>query len=229
MKALILSAGKGTRLKEITEEIPKVMVDVAGKPCLRYNIELLKKFGIKEIAINTHHFPEKIKEYFGDKNKFGVKIKYSYEPELLGTSGSLNNFRDFFNETFVVIYGDVIHETNLGKMIEFHKKEKAFATIALDNRSQVGRGAVILEGKKIIDFKEKPQQEIPGGLVNSGIYILEPEVLSYIPEGISDFGLDIFPKLLKEKKKLVGFKTGKVLDIGTPEVLEKARKLFGQK
>ena len=227
MKALILSAGKGTRLGEITEEIPKVMVDVAGKPCLQYNIELLKKYGITDIAINTHHFPEQIKDYFRDGSKFGVKIRYSYEEELLGTSGSLNNFKDFFNETFVVVYGDVIHQTNLKEMADLHKQKNALATLALDDREFKG-GAVILDGEKVMEFIEKPKQDLPNSFANSGIYIMEPEVLEFIPEGFSDFGFDILPKLLKEGKNMVGFKTGKVLDIGTPEILEKARKLFGQ-
>jgi mannose-1-phosphate guanylyltransferase len=228
MKALILAAGKGTRLKELTESYPKVMVDVGGKPCLQYNIELLKKYGIKDIAINTHHFPEKIIDYFGDGSKFGVSIRYSKEPEILGTAGALNNFRDFFNEDFVVIYGDVLHKTDLNKLIEFHRKNKGIATLALDNRPQKGKGVVILDGEKIVKFVEKPEQDISGGLINSGVYVLSPKILDYIPKGFSDFGKEIFPKILGLGEKLYGFKIGKVIDIGTLDDLEKAR-LFSQK
>ncbi len=230
MKALILAAGKGTRLGELTREMPKVMIDVSGKPCLQYNIELLKKYGITDIAINTHVFPEKIKEYFGDGSKFGVKIKYSYEPIILGTSGALNNFRDFFDDTFVVIYGDVIHQTDISEMINLHKQKNAFATLALDERDPTGKGLVLFdENFKILKFVEKPEEKIPNSLINSGIYILEPEILKEIPEGFSDFGKDIFPKLLENRKEMYGFKTGKVIDIGTLDVLEKARELFSQK
>jgi len=230
MKALILAAGKGTRLKELTKEIPKVMLDVGGKPCLRYNIELLKKHGITEIAINTHVFPEQIKNYFGDGSKFGVKIKYSYEPIILGTSGALNNFREIFDDTFIVVYGDVIHQTNLAEMIKLHKQKRAFATLALDDRDSTGKGVVLLDKEfKVLKFVEKPEERIPGTLINSGIYILEPEILENIPEGFSDFGKDIFPRLLESGKKMYGFKTEKVIDIGTLEVLEMARKLFSEK
>ena len=104
MKALILCAGKGERLKPLTAAIPKPMIQIKNKPVLEYLIMLCKKHGIKEIAINTSYLPEKIKECFANGEKFGVKIIYSFEKELLGTAGALNNFRDFFNESFFVIY-----------------------------------------------------------------------------------------------------------------------------
>ena len=227
MKAIILAAGKGERLRPLTDTLPKVMIKIGNKPCIQHNIELLKKHGIRDIAINTHYLPEKIKEYLGSGEKFGVKIKYSFEPEILGTAGALNNFRDFFDETFVVIYGDVIHQTNLSEMLKFHKEKEGFATLALDDRSQVGRGVIILDEKdEIIQFVEKPKEKIPGGLINSGIYIVEPEIMNHIPKGFSDFGNDILPRLLTEGKKLFGFRTGKVIDIGSLEDLEEARKLF---
>ena len=113
MKALILCAGKGERLRPLTDTIPKPMVPINNKPLLEYNILLCKKHGITEIAINTSYLPEQIKQYFGNGEKFGVNIHYSYEPELLGTSGSVNNFRDFLDETFVVIYGDAVTDIDL--------------------------------------------------------------------------------------------------------------------
>lgn len=225
MKALILAAGKGTRLGSLTENIPKVMININGKPCLQHNIKFLKKYGVDEIAINTHHLSEKIKEYFEDGSKFGVNIRYSYEPELLGTSGALNNFRDFFNETFIVVYGDVIHKTDLKKMFEFHKEKDSFVTIALDNRENK-TSAVVLDKDRIINFIEKPKEKIPNSYVNSGIYILEPEILKFIPNGNSDFGFNIFPNLLKSGEKLYGFNIGKVIDIGTFEGLKEAEDYF---
>ena len=222
-KSLLLAAGKGERLRPLTNNIPKVMVDISGKPCLQYSIELLTRYGVDNIAVNTHYLPEKIKEYFGNGEKLGVNIRYSEEKEILGTSGALNNFREFFSETFFVLYGDVIHMNDLENMEKFHIKNKGIATIALDNRSQVGKGAVVLELERIVDFVEKPSQTIPGAYVNSGIYILEPEILKYIPEGFSDFGKDIFPRSIKQGERLYGFKGGEVIDIGTLEDLIKAR------
>jgi len=225
MKALILAAGKGERLKSITKRTPKVMVKIKGKPCLQYNIELLKKYGITDIAINTHYLPKKIIEYFGDGKKFGVKINYSYEHDLLGTAGALNHFFNFFNdEDFIVIYGDVIHNTNLKELINFHKINKGIGTLTLDTRSQEGRGAVILKGSIIKGFVEKPEKEIPEALVNSGIYVLSPKILKYIPYGFADFGKDIFPKILKTKEKLYGFRGDLVIDIGTVKDLREAEK-----
>ena len=228
MKALILAAGIGERLRPLTNDIPKVMVEVCGKPCLQYNIELLKKYGITDIGINTHYLPKSITDYFGDGSRFGVKIRYSFEPIILGTSGALNNFRDFFQEDFLVIYGDVIHKTDIGKMVSEHNKKKGIGMIALDKRSQIGKGAVILEKGLVKKFVEKPCEEINGALVNSGIYVLNPKIFDYIPEGVSDFGKGIFPDILRKGLKLYGFEGEEVIDIGTFEDLKKARRLLSQ-
>ncbi len=230
MKALLLAARKGTRLKPITNTIPKVMVDINGKPCLQYNLELLKKYGIKDIAINTHYLPEKIIDYFSDGKKFGVNLKYSYEKEILGTAGALNNFKNYFNDELFVIYGDTIHNTNLNEMAKFHKEKKGFATIAVDNRNQIGRGAVVFDDvKRVVKFVEKPKKEITNAKVNTGVYILPPKILEFIPEGFSDFGYDILPKLLEKEKEIYAYDAGEAIDIGTIEQLEKARKLFSLK
>jgi NDP-sugar pyrophosphorylase family protein len=225
MKALILAAGKGERLKPITDKTPKVMIKIGNKPCLQHNIELLKKYGIKNIAINTHYLPEKIKNYFSDGKSLGVNISYSYEPKILGTSGSLNNFKYLFKEPFFVICGDLIHKTDLRKMINFHKEKGGIITIALDCRDQIGKGVAIIDkNKRVIKFIEKPTEEISMAVVNSGVYLCEPEILNYIPPEFSDFGKDIFPKLIKKNKKIYGFEAGKVIDIGTFSDLAEARR-----
>ncbi|MCX6750716.1 MAG: nucleotidyltransferase family protein [Candidatus Pacearchaeota archaeon] len=169
MKALILCAGEGKRLMPLTEKTPKPMVLINGKPLLEYNIKLLKFYGIKDIAINTSHLPEKIKEYFGDGEKWGVKITYSYEPNLLGTAGALNNFRDFFGkDDFFVIAADNLTDIHL-------KKNFAEAT-KFENRS---------------------------------IYLFNNKILNYIPShGFSDFGNEIFPKLIKNNEKIFCFDMG---------------------
>ena len=124
MKAIVLAAGKGERLKPLTNHVPKVMLLIANKPILQYHIEQLKKAGITDIAINLHHMPEKIKEYFGDGTRFGVNINYSYEENLLGTAGAVKKLKGFFDKTFVVVYGDIFSELNLKKLIDFHKQKK---------------------------------------------------------------------------------------------------------
>ncbi len=228
MRALLLSAGMGTRLRPLTNTIPKVMVELDGKPCLQYHLENLKKQGITEFAINTHYFPEKIKEYFGDGSKFGVKITYSQEyPEILGTAGSLNNFKDFFKDTFVVIYADVLADFKIKDLIETHKKNDSLITIALDSkREMIGKGAVIFLKDKVIKFVEKPEEEIPNALINSGFYIAEPKIFEHIPKGFSDFGKDILPKLAEQGLVHASEHKGYIFDIGTLENLEQARKFL---
>ncbi len=221
MKAIILCAGKGERLKPLTSNIPKPMIPINGKPLLEYLILLCKKYGIRDIAINTSYLPEKIKEYFGDGSKFGVDIRYSFEQELLGAAGALNNFRDFLDssEPFIVLYGDNITDVNLDKMIKFHKEKKALATLFLHKQEMADEkttpGAVVFDAENritnIIENPNKKQIEflknIPDNrkLTNSGIYILNPEVLEFIPEDFSDFARDIFPELIKKGKNLFAY------------------------
>jgi mannose-1-phosphate guanylyltransferase / phosphomannomutase len=215
MKALILSAGKGKRLQPITNEIPKPMVPINNLPLLEYNILLCKKYGIREIAINTSHLPEKIRNYFKNGKKWGINIKYSYEPKLLGTSGSLNNFRDFLKETFVIIYGDNLTDIDLTRMLEYHKRKNSIITLALRKKPKEYKTQSLLfanDELKITKFLEKPSDEevkslsVKFKLINSGIYICEPEILDHIPQNqFSDFAKNIFPQLINQNKDIFGF------------------------
>jgi len=228
MKAIILSAGEGRRLKPLTDKYPKPMLEIGGKPLLEHTINLLKKHGITEIAINLHH-PEIVMNYFGDGSGFDVRIRYSIEKELLGTAGALNNFRDFFDDTFIVFYGDVFTDTDITKLIAFHKEKKSIATIGLykvDNPSECGI-VKLEENMRITRFVEKPgRHEIFTDLANAGLYVLEPLILNYIPErGEYDFGKELFPRLLREGKAIYGFPiTDYLIDIGTKDKYERARK-----
>ena len=213
MKALILCAGEGTRLRPLTEDTPKPMVRIKNKPILEYNIRLCKKYGIEDIAINTSYLPKKIKEYFGDGSRLGVRLRYSYESELLGTAGALNNFSDFFKDTFVVIYGDNLTDIDLEKMVDYHKSKKGMATLALRKKPEdPSSGYVILDShSQIQNFIEKPSNKERAYFKNQsswenlGIYVLEPKILKHIPQGFSDFGRNIFPELIKGKEKIFGF------------------------
>lgn len=233
MKALILAAGLGTRLRPLTNKIPKAMVDIGGKPLLYYNIKNLKKHGIKKIWINLHYLPHVIQDYFGDGRKMGVKIRYSYENELLGTAGALRNplskiEKEFKETNFLIFYGDHLTNINFKKMIYQHKINKGLMTVALYKHDKPWtKGVVDLDGKgRILQFAEKPQvDKITSNFVNSGFYICEKEIFNFIPEGFSDFGFDIFTKLLKAKKKIMSYIDDfYIKDIGTWASLKQARK-----
>lgn len=228
MKAIILAAGLGKRLG--LKDVPKPMYRVDGKPILEHNILLLKEHNIKDICINLHHLPDVIKNYFGDGNKWGVKVQYSYEKELLGTGGAVKNVEWFLDKSpFFVVYGDNYSNIDLTEMLDFHTSSKATATIAVFNpketvSSDIAGGFITMDKDcRLLSFKEGKCHEAEG-IVNAGVYILEPEVLSIIPgNSFSDFGNDIFPKLLIKSMAIRGYLVkGFVLAIDTKEALEKA-------
>lgn len=234
MKAIILAAGRGERLRPLTNKLPKPMLPINKKPNIEYLILLLKKYGIEEIGINTSYLPNKIKNYLGDGKKWGVNIKFSFEKELLGTSGALNNFKEFLNESFFVIYGDNLTDMNLEKMIDHHKRKKSIATIALRKKPKEYKtqSLVIADKKlKLKEFIEKPSEEqvkLNSGkekLINSGIYLFQPEVLKYIPNGFSDFGYNIIPKLI-ENERVYGYimEDCYYMEIGKIEKYQSAKK-----
>ena len=241
MKAIILAAGKGERLKSITTNTPKPMIRYKGKPILQYNIELCEKFGIKNLYINVHHHADQIRSFFGNGEKFKVNIHYSIETGLLGTAGAVCKIaNDFWNfqrlnklaisavpipytaEPFFVIYGDQFSDYNLNLLIANFKQHDCLGVIAFHYREDVQHSGVAEFDKngRILNFIEKPQPgETASHWVNAGIYYLEPKILQHIPEGFADFGRQIFPDLLKCKLPLYGVceqKEVKVFD--TPDM-----------
>lgn len=198
MKAVILAAGKGERFREVTDTIPKPMLVYKDKPVLEHNILLCKKYGITDLYINLHHLPDVIKNYFGDGSKFGVSIKYSFENELLGTSGAVkkiaNDFWGDSKEDFFVIYGDNYSDLDLSMLKNKFDKVNPLGVIGFHYREDVSSSGVALfdESFKIKEFIEKPKTDVGTNWVNAGIYYFSPEVLNFIPEGYSDFGRDIF-------------------------------------
>ena len=230
MKALVLSAGYGTRLGDLTREIPKPMLDVNGKPILQWILTNLQRHGFNEIAINLHFRPEQIREYFGDGSNFGLKLTYSVEPELLGTAGAIQNLHSYFadEELFLVHYGDVVTDQNLSAMVESHRAKKAIATLLLHERAKSNSIVSLDSENRVIGFLERPTDEQRKGVaspwVNSGICICSPEVLNWIPaKGASDLPRDVFTKLLTTKRiygvPLTGFRCA----IDSPERLELAK------
>ncbi|MDR1941519.1 MAG: NDP-sugar synthase [Endomicrobium sp.] len=210
MKAFVLAAGVGTRLRPLTSEIPKPMVPVLGRPALYHTFMNLKKNGFDDICANLHYCPNAVTDYFSNAG-LGVKLTFSFEKKLLGTAGAVKKNESFFDGTFVVMSGDGLSDVNLKEALAFHKKNKSAATIVLkkiDTRFEYGITLTDKRGK-VKKFVEKPLWgDVFANTVNTGIYILEPEIFKYIPKNkFFDFGADLFPLLLKNKKNIFGYVT----------------------
>lgn len=233
MKAYILAAGLGTRLYPLTKKITKVMLPIGDKPLLWYQIKLLSYYGFSDIMINLHKNPQQITDYFGDGKNLGIQIHYSYENKLLGTSGSIKKAKPFFdNETFLVLYGDNLTNYNILKLFTFHKIKKGVATIGLYESNEPWTQGVVIKNKDgmVIKFVEKPKkEEVLSNEVNSGIYFFESKIFDYIPDKeFSDFGLDVFPKLIKNGSVFALNTSDYIQDIGTYKRYEKAKRDFLQ-
>ncbi len=223
-KAFILAGGKGTRLKPITNEIPKPLVPLHDKPILQHTLDLFKKYGITDIIISIGYKGEKIKEYFGNGKRFGVNITYVEETEPLGTAGPLNLAREYLTDTFVMCNADELKNIDLNEMYLFHKENGALGTLALTTVADPSQyGVAKLMGSKIQEFIEKPVAgTAPSNLINAGLYILEPAVLDIVLKGASSIERDVFPKIATEGK-LFGFPfSGQWFDTGTLERYEDA-------
>ena len=221
MKAIIMAGGEGTRLRPLTVHRPKPLVPVGGKPIMLHIIELLKKHGFEEAIATVHYLADEIEGYFGDGQEFGFSLRYSVEDIPLGTAGSVKKAAETFNvnETLLVLSGDSLTDIDLSEAIAFHKDRGALVTIILSRVSNpLEYGVVIVdESGRIQRFLEKPSgDEAFSDTVNTGIYIIEPEVLSYIgDQQFVDFSQNLFPKLLQEGKPLYGFiSNGYWCDVG---------------
>ncbi len=204
-----MSGGIGTRLRPLTCHLPKPMVPILNKPVMEYAIDLLKEHGIKDIGVTLHYLPSMIMDYFGEGENLDVNIKYYIEDRPLGTGGSVKNAHEFLDSTFVVISGDGFTNIDLTKAYEFHKERGSKATLVLKREPvPLEYGVVITDEKgKIIRFLEKPSWgEVFSDTINTGIYILEPEVLDYYKIGENfDFSKDLFPRLLKDNIPMYGY------------------------
>ncbi|MEA5001355.1 MAG: NDP-sugar synthase [Endomicrobiaceae bacterium] len=218
MKAFILAAGAGTRLRPLTFELPKPMIPLVNKPVLEHTIDNLKRHNVSSIMMNLHTMPELITNYFGNGENFGVEISYSKEETLLGTAGGLKKCKNFFDSTFAVMSGDGLSDVDITSAVEFHKKKKSLATMVLKKVETKFSYGITLTNRfnKIVDFVEKPSWgDVFSDTVNTGIYIFEPEIFKYIPDGFYDFGKDLWPKLLKLNKPIYAYiMNGHWTDIG---------------
>jgi len=217
MKAMILAAGAGTRLRPLTLAVAKPMVPVVNVPLLERTVGLLHRQGVSELAVNLHYLPESIEAHFGES------LTYSHEPTLLGTAGGVKRLGAFFDATFLVLYGDNLYDFELAPLVAFHRKHGALATLAtFTTPDPTACGLVVTDSHgRVTRFQEKPPAaEVFTDQANAGVYVLEPEVLALIPENTPyDFGHDLFPRLLTQHpSRVVALPLGGYLrDTGTPE------------
>ncbi len=229
MKAVIMAGGEGTRLRPLTSNAPKPMLPLADRPMMEHIVSLLKLHGFDEIVVTVAFLANHIKTYFGDGSEFGVTMRYADEPVPLGTAGSVGNARELLDDTFMVISGDVLTDIDLTKLLAFHRDKRAVATIGLtpvDNPLEFGI-VITKEDGSIERFLEKPTWgQVFSDTINTGIYVFEPEIFDYIPEGRSvDFSSEVFPAMLAAGKPLFGAVVeGYWEDVGTLEAYLSAHK-----
>lgn len=244
MKAMILAAGKGTRVRPITNEMPKPMIPILRKPVMESIVELLRTHGVEDIVVNTSHLAPVIENYFRDGHQLGVHLAYSYEGYMteeglegkaLGSAGGMKRiqaFSGFFDETFIVLCGDAWIDLDLSEALRQHREMGGVATIILQEvpHAEVHKyGVVKLDDRqRIVQFQEKPKpEEAFSNLINTGIYLFEPEIFDYIPAGVEyDIGSQLFPALVAAGEEFFGIKMDfQWVDIGSvPDVWAATRK-----
>jgi mannose-1-phosphate guanylyltransferase len=222
MKAMILAAGKGTRVRPITHVLPKPMIPLVRKPVMEFLVEHLKAHDIKQIMVNTSHLAPVIEEYFRDGDRFGVQMAYSFEGDLIGgqiegkaigSAGGMKKIQDFsgfFDETFVVLCGDALVDIDFAQVLRFHRDRKSIATLVLrdvppDDVSKYGVVQTDASGR-IVRFQEKPtRDQAVSSTINTGIYVFEPEIFQYIPSGVEfDIGGQLLPELVRNGQSIFG-------------------------
>lgn len=214
MRAMILAAGYGTRLWPLTADRAKPAVPIMGRPLIGYVAEYLSRHGCREVAVNLHHRPESVRAALGDGSRFGVGARYVEEPEILGTSGALDNARrvlgrDFFSETFVVINGKIVTDIDLAAALRVHREQKALATLILRVNSERERYSVVETESGLIKrfggFPDPAQGEgADPPLMFTGIQILEPRIFDYIPPGVfSHSTTDVYPKAIAAGERIM--------------------------
>jgi mannose-1-phosphate guanylyltransferase len=222
MKAMILAAGKGTRVRPITHVLPKPMIPLIRKPVMEFLVEHLKAHGVEQIMVNTSHLAPVIEEYFRDGGHFGVQMAYSFEGDLIdgqlegkamGSAGGMKKIQDFsgfFDETFVVLCGDALVDVDFSEVLRFHRERKSIATLVLRDvpAEDVSKYGVVKtdDSGRILQFQEKPtREEAVSTTINTGIYVFEPEIFQYIPSGVEfDIGGQLLPELVRHGQSIFG-------------------------
>jgi len=226
-QAVVMVGGKGTRLLPLTETRPKIILPVADRPCLWYLLRSLAMGGIEEVILACGYKSERMRRTIGDGSDLGLSIEYSYEDEPMGTGGAMKLVEDRLDDTFVAANGDVFVSMDVSEEIETHQKTGAAVTIALtpvENPCEFGIARVD-EELRITEFKEKPKpEEVFSNLINAGVYVLQKDVLSEIPENtFYDFSKDLVPRLMSEGRRIQGYEVNGIwMDVGRPRDLLRA-------
>lgn len=219
MKAVVMAGGAGSRLRPLTVGRPKPMVPIVNKPCMAHILNLLKQHGVTEVVVTVQYLADVIQDYFGDGHEMGMSICYSVEDVPLGTAGSVKRAQEHLDETFIVISGDAVTDFDLQQIVEFHRQKGALVTLTLYRvPNPLEYGVIITDDEgRIQRFLEKPSWgEVISDTVNTGIYVLEPQVLDYFDEDMPfDFSKDLFPIVLERHDSLYGYvASGYWCDVG---------------
>lgn len=230
MQAVILCAGFGTRLRPITDNIPKVMVPIGGRPLLWHQIEHFKEHGVKEFFINLHHLPDVIKNYFGDGSEFGVKIIYSHEPKILGTGGGLKKFEFYLRDDFFVLYGDVYSRVNYSQLLSFYREKSPClgAQVVAETEHPLDSDSVFLdENLRFKKIYQKPHKEQPAvkRYDMQGIYVFNKNILQNIPsDQYYEIDHQLLPGIIAQGEAYYGYLARAedcVQDVGTHDRYKK--------
>ncbi|MCI3132679.1 nucleotidyltransferase family protein [Phenylobacterium aquaticum] len=238
MKALVLAAGLGSRIRGVAGDKPKPLLRFGDRSILAHNLRWLAASGVTEVWINLHYGAQMIREEIGDGAAFRLRIRYVYEPELLGTAGALGNIAEALTETMLVVYGDSVVRFDLAALLAAHRGAGAEATVALFDQERHfntgiagGRVRIDAEGA-ITEFVEGVNAGALSSLVNAGVYAVEPAILDLIPQGaFADFGRDVFPAMLAGHRPLRGHvldAQGYCLGLDTPESYAAGQKLLAE-
>ena len=221
MKALILAAGFGSRMKPLTDNIPKPLNPIVNIPVIEYNIRFLKYYGVTEFFINLHYGGQKIKSYLGNGKKLGISITYLEEKEILGTAGAIGSLRDFIDETFVVVNSDTIFDFDFDEMLALHRSKNALTTLGfVASNPSDSRAVVTVKNNRVVRLLNQSIDDSihEGNAVFTGIHILEPEIFEYIPENIFvSITNDVYAPMVGRNESLFAFFiSGDWWDMGTP-------------
>ena len=221
LRAIIMAGGYGVRLRPLTNETPKPMLPVGGRPLLQQTIEQLKKSGIQRVDLSTHYKADVISNHFGDGHDFGLEIEYIHEDSPLGTAGALREVNGC-EGPLLVMNGDILTQVNFRALLDYHREHKALLTVGVRQyQVQVPYGVVECEGSVITGISEKPKISL---FVNAGIYLLDPRARNYIPSGQRFDMTDLIQRLIEEQCTVVSFPIVEYwLDIGSPLDYEQAQ------
>ncbi|HKJ87692.1 MAG TPA: nucleotidyltransferase family protein, partial [Gammaproteobacteria bacterium] len=209
MKAVIMAGGQGSRLRPLTEGVPKPMIPILGRPMMEFILEAVRDSGITDILVTLHYRPNLIQDYFGDGSDWGVNLEYAIEEHPLGTAGSVKNGARFLDEPFLIISGDALMDYDLPALMEYHTRSEALVTFCLAHVQDPSEFGIVVTGDdgRVQRFQEKPApSEVFTDTVNTGIYVMDPRVLEDIPKETEfDFSHDLFPALLDRGERLLGY------------------------